>query len=73
LKGDRVEGEHGSEDGLLTEIPLEALLNTTYDLIFAHPEVVVNSKNVVKLLKTPAYKQKVRAIVVDEAHLLIHW
>jgi len=68
-----VEGEDGSEDVSLPDIHWKRWLNTTYDLIFAHPDLVVDSKNVVKLLKTPAFKRKVRAIVVDEAHLVIDW
>ena len=60
-------GDDGGEDVSLT-VPLETLLNTTYDLIFAHPEVVI-----AKLLKKPAFKRKLRVIVVDEAHLVIDW
>ena len=51
---------------------VEMLLNTTYDLIFAHPQVVVDSK-VAKLLRTPDFERKIQAIVVFEAHLVIDW
>ena len=72
LKGDRVTGDDDGEDVSLT-VPLETLLSTCYDLIFAHPEVVIDSRKVAKLLKNPAFKRKVRVIVVDEAHLVIDW
>ena len=72
LKGDRVTGDNDGEDVSLT-VPLETLLSTCYDLIFAHPEVVIDSRKVAKLLKNPAFKRKVRVIVVDEAHLVIDW
>ena len=66
-------GDDGGEDVSLT-VPLETLLNTSlYDLSFAHPEVVIDSRKIAKLLKNPAFKRKVRAIVVDEAHLVIDW
>ena len=32
--------------------PVESLLSTTYDLVFTHPEIVVDNKKVFKLLKT---------------------
>ena len=33
--------------------PVESLLSTTYDLVFTHPEVVLDNKKVFKLFKTP--------------------
>lgn len=72
LKGDCVSGDDGGYDVSLT-VPLETLLDNTYDLPFANPEVVVDNKKVAKVLKSPAFKHKLRAIVVDEAHLVIHW
>ena len=36
VKGDRVTGDDGGEDVSLT-VPLETLLNTSCDLLFAHP------------------------------------
>ena len=72
LKGNRVTGDDDRDDVALN-VPVEMLLNTTYDLIFAHPEVVVDSKKVAKLLRTPDFKRKIQAIVVFEAHLVIDW
>ena len=71
LKGDRVTGDDDRDDVALN-IPVE-MLNTTYDLIFAHPQVVVDSKKVAKLLRTPDFERKIQAIVVFEAHLVIDW
>ena len=42
-------------------------------LVFAHPEVFVDDKNVAKMLKRKEFKKKVQAIVVDEAHLVQQW
>ena len=51
LKGDRLNGDDDREVKLNALVG--SLLSTTYDLIFTHPEVVVDNKKVFKLLKTP--------------------
>ena len=52
LKGDRLNGDDDREEVKLNA-PVGSLLSTTYDLIFTHPEVVVDNKKVFKLLKNP--------------------
>ena len=52
LKGDRLNVDDDREEVQLNA-PVGSLLSTTYDLIFTHPEVVVDNKKVFKLLKTP--------------------
>ena len=52
LKGDRLNGDDDREEVKLNA-QVGSLLSTTYDLIFTHPEVVVDNKKVFKLLKTP--------------------
>ena len=44
-----------------------------FQLIFAYPEALVGNKNVIKLLKTAEFKNRMKAIVVDEAHLVVDW
>ena len=74
LKGDRVATEEDdSEERSLVSVPLEMLRKEQFQLIFAHPEVMVDNKNVSKVLKSPAFKERVKAIVVDEAHLVVDW
>ena len=70
LKGDRLTGDDDREKVKLNA-PVESLLSTTYDLIFTYPEVVVDNKKVLKLLRNPTFIHKMKAIVVDEAHLVI--
>ena len=66
------DGSHDNHDVLL-DVPVEILSSTHFDLIYTHLEVLVDNK-VSKLLKTPAFNQKVKAIiVVDEAHLVVDW
>jgi len=72
LKGDRVASTDGDEE-VSVDVPVEILVSTTFDLIFAHPEVLVDNRKVLKMLKSPQFKEKVKAIVVDEAHLVIDW
>ena len=44
-----------------------------FSLVFGHPEVFVDNKNVAKLLKSKDVQRRVKAIVVDEAHLVLEW
>lgn len=73
LKGDHVEGEEEErkeQEGLA----FSAIENLKeFQLIFAHPEALVGNKNVIKLLKTSEFKNRMKAIVVDEAHLVVDW
>ena len=50
LKGDRLNGDDDREE---VNAPVGSLLSTTYDLVFTHPEVVVDNKKVFKLLNGP--------------------
>ena len=52
LKGDRLNRDDDREEVRLNA-PVESLLSTTYDLVFTHPEIVVDNKKDFKLLKTP--------------------
>lgn len=64
-----LKADHVDLDNEDVSFPLDLLKTTHYELIFAHPEVLVDSKKVATLLKSTAFNQKVCAIVVDEAHL----
>jgi len=44
-----------------------------FQLIFAHLEALVGNKNVIKLLKTAEFKNHMKAIIVDEACLVVDW
>ena len=57
LKGDCVTGDDDRDDVPLNQlnVPVEMLLNFTYDLMFAHTEVVVDSKKVAKLVSIYLY------------------
>ena len=52
LKGDRLNRDDDREEVKLNA-PVESLLSTTYELVFTPPEVVVDNKEVFKLLKNP--------------------
>ena len=42
-------------------------------LVFGHPEVFVDCRNVAKVLKDKDLQERVQAIVIDEAHLTLQW
>ncbi|XP_029181866.2 putative ATP-dependent DNA helicase Q1 [Acropora millepora] len=54
LRGDRVDTEDGNHDVSL-DVPVEILSSTHFDLIYTHPEVLIDNKKVSKLLKAPAF------------------
>jgi superfamily II DNA helicase RecQ len=52
----------------------ELIYNSTSRIIFAHPEALLEDKKVFeRILKSPAWKENLKAIVVDEAHLIVEW
>ena len=61
LKGDRLNGDDDREEVKLNA-PVGLLLSTTYDLIFTHPEVVVDNKKVFKLLINPTFIPKMKVL-----------
>ena len=74
LKGDRVEGEEEERKEEQEGLAVSAIENLKeFQIIFAHPEALVGNKNVIKLLKTAEFQNRMKAIVVDEAHLVVDW
>ena len=73
LKADGValDGEDDDGEQVCLSEPLQNLKN--FQLIFAHPEAVVENKAIMKLLKTTELQRRMRVIVVDETHLVVDW
>ena len=72
LKGDRVEGEEDEREEEQEGLAFSAIETLKeFQVIFAQPEALVGNKNVVNLLKTAGFKNRIKAIVVDEAHLVV--
>ena len=42
-------------------------------ILFAHPEALLENQHIFSVLRSKAYKERVKAIVVDEAHLVVEW
>ncbi|XP_028413525.1 uncharacterized protein LOC114536362 [Dendronephthya gigantea] len=42
-----------------------------YNIVFAHPEVLVSSKYGRKLMQSKTYQENVCAVVIDEAHCIL--
>ena len=49
------------------------VINGDYQLVFITPECIINSPKFRKMLLTPAYKDNLEALVVDEAHCVKLW
>ena len=52
----------------------DSFFNTDSKIIFAHPEALLEDKNVFDLLlKSKKFKENLKSIVVDETHLVSEW
>ena len=73
LKADRVASDCQDieEVSISSSEELENLTN--FQLLYAHPEALVESRQVLKLLKKGEFQNRIQAIVVDEAHLDVGW
>ena len=63
LKGDRLNVDDDREEVKLNA-PVGSLLSTTYDLIFTHPEVVVDNKKGFQIIKNPTFIPKMKALLL---------
>jgi superfamily II DNA helicase RecQ len=54
--------------------PEEPIYNSASRIIFAYPEALLeDKKDFERILKSPAWNENLKAIVVDEAHLIVEW
>ncbi|XP_033731720.1 ATP-dependent DNA helicase Q1-like [Pecten maximus] len=44
-----------------------------YNLIYAHPETLINSKTCSSILRSSVYQANVGAVVIDEVHMITEW
>ena len=73
LKADRVASDFQDMEGVSVTSSHELQNLSEFQLIYAHPEALVESNQVLKLLKKEEFQNRIRAIVVDEAHLVVDW
>ena len=62
LKRDRLNGDDNRGEVKLNG-PVGSLLSTTYDLIFTHPEVVVDNKKT-RIITWPTFILKMKALLL---------
>ena len=66
-----VEGDASIDSGI--KLPLDKLANPAFQLLYMHAEVCVNDKKIVHFFNSPVYQERVRCVVLDEAHLVLNW
>ncbi|KAK3107581.1 hypothetical protein FSP39_017686 [Pinctada imbricata] len=54
-------------------VSVEALRKGDFNLIYAHPETLLNNKTIANLLRSKVYRDNVCAIVIDEVHMISEW
>ena len=52
---------------------VKKVLNAGVELVFISPECILCNKTFRSMLHTPAYKSKLVALVIDEAHCVKTW
>ena len=73
LKADRVASDFQDIEEVFISSSEELENLTNFQLLYAYPEALVESRQVLKLLKKEEFQNRIRAIVVDEAHLVVDW
>ncbi|XP_069123906.1 ATP-dependent DNA helicase Q1-like [Argopecten irradians] len=59
-------------DLTMTDTDFEDLAKGRYNIIYSHPESILNKK-FYRLLRTKLYKDRVCCVVVDEVHMIAEW
>ena len=73
VQGQFVNVEDSRGEEYRASLPMSSLKNPKCRILFVHPEVCVNDKTFQVLLKSQTYQERVKTVVVDEAHLIREW
>ncbi len=57
----------------VTRLRMDELSNPTFQLIYMHPEICVHEKKFIGFMNSTVYQERVRCVIVDEAHLVLNW
>ncbi|OWF53874.1 Werner syndrome ATP-dependent helicase [Mizuhopecten yessoensis] len=61
------------EVAVATSVKLEEIREGKFCLVYAHPETLVDNKEVGKLLPSPVFRRSVCCTVVDKVHMISEW
>ncbi|XP_033731767.1 Werner syndrome ATP-dependent helicase homolog [Pecten maximus] len=61
------------EVAVATSVKLPEIREGKFCMIYAHPETLVDNKQVGKLLRSPEFRRCVCCTVVDEVHMISEW
>ena len=56
-----------------SEDSIQAVLSGAFSVVFGSPESWLDNEIWRKMIGNDVYKKSVRAVVVDEAHVISHW
>ncbi|XP_048765226.2 ATP-dependent DNA helicase RecQ-like [Ostrea edulis] len=69
--------DEASEGGQVYEVDsdvgLDTVINGQFQIVFCHPEALLNTKDGQNLLDNDSFRSHVVAVVIDECHLLEKW
>ncbi|XP_070537037.1 bifunctional 3'-5' exonuclease/ATP-dependent helicase WRN-like [Ptychodera flava] len=58
---------------LTTDVELDDIIKGNFDIVFCHPEAILNTKRGHSLLDNVQFQQNVQAVVIDECHTVELW
>ena len=70
---DADEGADASAGMLERSGNIEAIKEGAFKIIYAHPETLIESKDLAKILRSRVYRDNVCCTVVDEVHMISEW
>jgi hypothetical protein len=79
VKGDA--RDDGSDDDMPNDhdvyapvyITMVDLMKGAYNIVYAHPEALLNNRTIDKMLRSRVYRKNVCAVVIDEVHMISEW
>ena len=58
---------------IITESQRKAVENGQYSIVYGSPETWLGDERWRKIVSSDSYKKSVRAVAIDEAHIISHW
>lgn len=68
------ESDDDADSGeLLSTVSLEDIVKGGYQVVYAHPEALVQTKRGDRLLSKLAHDNRLVCVAIDEAHMILEW
>jgi superfamily II DNA helicase RecQ len=62
-----------TDQPIFSNVPLESIKEGNYCYLYAHPETLIDNKEIGKMLRGRTMQKLVCAIAIDEVHMVSEW